>query len=76
MGTDKITCVFAGGRCKVAITLSTGVINVAFVTQADATGGPLKVVGGTGSYKGATGAGTYTQLNKDGSRTAVTLNLK
>ena len=79
IGTDKVVCNTTGANtasCKVTLTLAKGTIDGTFTSTQNSTSGPIKVVGGSGSYKGATGTGTYKNLNKDGTKTAVTLNLK
>jgi hypothetical protein len=79
IGTDLIVCTSPGtnsAKCKVTLTVAKGTINGTFTTSQKAKSGPIKVVGGSGAYKGATGTGTYKQLNKNGTKTAVTLNLK
>jgi hypothetical protein len=76
VGTDTLSCVFATSVCKVTVKLPKGSINARFVTKANATGGTLTITGGTGAYEGAKGTGSFQNLNKQGSRTAVTLNLK
>jgi hypothetical protein len=77
VGQDRLKCIFKGnvGACAVTVTRSDGTIKAAFTIKGNPTGGPLKVVGGTGAYAGAGGTGTYKNLNKSGSRTAVTLKL-
>jgi hypothetical protein len=78
VGTDRVSCTSVSetkADCKVTVTLAKGTILATF-TGGSASSGPIKVVGGTGAYKGATGTGSYRNLNKDGTRTAVTLRLK
>jgi hypothetical protein len=79
VGTDHLKCTFTSknkASCMVTVIRPKGTIAVAFTTSGNATGGPLKITGGTGTWKGAGGTGTYKNLNKDGSKTAVTLMLK
>lgn len=79
IGTDKVVCTSNGSNtasCKLTVTLAKGTINGTFTSTENASSGPIKVVGGTGAYEGATGTGTYKNLNKDGTKTAVTLKLK
>ena len=78
VGTDRLVCTYAGkdkARCKVTVIRPKGTIAIAFTTTQTSTGGPLTITGGTGSWSGATGTGTYKNLDKNGSKTAVTLKL-
>lgn len=77
IGTDTLTCKFAKNRaqCRVVVKLAKGSITATFTGSAQGTGGPLKIVAGTGAYAGATGTGSYKNLNKQGTRTRVTLRL-
>ena len=79
VGSDRIVCTSASettANCRVLVTLPKGTIRATFVSKDNASSGTLTVVGGTRGYKGATGTGTYKNLNKAGTQTAVTLNLK
>ena len=78
VGTDHIVCRTVSqtaATCRVTLTLAKGTLLGTFMESQDANSGPVKVVGGTGAYKGATGTGTYKSLNKAGTKTAVTLRL-
>jgi len=57
------------------VTRSRGTIQGTLRLKGNATRGSFKVVGGTGDYHGATGTGTYRNLDTKGERTAVTLKL-
>ncbi len=78
VGTDRLVCTYSGktkARCKVTVIRPKGTILVAFTTTQTSSGGPLTITGGTGIWKGVTGAGTYKNLDNSGSKTAVTLKL-
>jgi hypothetical protein len=77
VGTDVVRCTFARGkaRCRVTVTLPKGTVVATFTGSDQSSGGPLKIVDGTGAYADATGTGTYRNLNQQGTRTAVTLRL-
>ena len=78
VGTDRVVCSAASeakANCKVTVTLPKGTILATFTSTENSSSGPLKVVGGTRGYKDATGTGTYKNLNKDGTKTSVTIKL-
>jgi hypothetical protein len=79
VGTDRVVCTQVSetkANCKVAVTLPKGTILATFTGTENSNSGPIKVVGGTRGYKDATGTGTYKNLNKDGTKTAITLKLQ
>ena len=78
IGTDRVVCRQVSetkAACSVTVTLAKGTILATF-TGGPQNSGPIKVTGGTGAYEGATGTGTYKNLNKDGTKTAVVLKLR
>ena len=77
VGQDRLGCVAkqAVVTCADTVTRSRGTIEFAFSLRGTATSGPLKVVGGTGVYRGATGGGTYDGGEGAGARTSITLRL-
>jgi hypothetical protein len=78
VGTDRVSCTSVSetkASCQVTVTLAKGTIVATFTSTQRSSGGALKVVGGTGAYDGATGSGTYRNLNQKGTKTSVTLKL-
>jgi hypothetical protein len=79
VGKDRLICSVQGGgtvfNCTDTVIRAGGTIKLSFTTRSTTTQGPLKVVGGTGTYKGATGTGTFKQLTRGGSKTLITLKL-
>jgi hypothetical protein len=79
VGTDRLNCIFGRvrARCTVGLTITgKGTIKLRFTVTEGSSGGPLTIAGGTGTYEGATGTGSYRNLNNEGTRTAVTLKLQ
>jgi hypothetical protein len=75
IGTDVVSCAFARvERCSVVMSLPGGTLALTF-RNPEAGAGSLKIVGGTGTYAHAGGIGAFRNLDKEGSRTAVTLRL-
>jgi len=79
VGTDRLKCTFGRvrARCTVALTITgKGTVDLRFTTTMDSSGGPLTITGGSGTYEGVTGTGSYKNLNSEGTRTAITLKLQ
>jgi len=79
VGTDRLKCTFGRVKspCTVALTITgKGTINLRFTTTMGSSGGPLTIAGGSGTYDGVTGTGSYKNLNNEGTRTAITLKLQ
>ena len=76
VGHDQLTCKV--GRCDVVFTFSQGSLAHGTVTgwfAPSGNHGTGTVTGGTGSYAGMKGSFVWKNLNKQGSRTSVTLQL-
>jgi hypothetical protein len=58
-----------------AFIRAAGTINSTFTLKANQNRGTLKIVGGTGTYQGATGTGIFKNLDPQGDRSAITLKL-
>jgi hypothetical protein len=78
VGSDVLRCTFGKGkaRCRVTVTLPKGTVVGTFTIAESSNGGAITVVDGTGAYADAAGTGTFRNLNKQGTRTAVTLRLR
>jgi len=78
IGHDHIACVFttrSTAACRAIVVLATGAVKVRFTVGGSTRQGALRVTGGTGAYAGATGTGSFKNLDRAGTRTAVTINL-
>lgn len=78
IGTDRLKCTFGpgGGTCTYVVKLAEGSIRGTTKVSENSQSGPIKVVGGTGEYAGAKGAGSYRNVNPAGTRTGIVLNLR
>jgi len=78
IGTDRLACHLTKqgrARCLVTVIRPKGTLRATISLTGTASSGTVKIVGGTGVYKGATGSGTFKNQNKSGTKTAVTLTL-
>src|SRR5262249_54474391 len=76
VGHDQLTC--SQTRCGIVLTFTT-VLQPGTITgwfKPVGTSGTGTITGGTGSYAKATGGFSWKNLNKAGSRTAVTLSIE
>ena len=79
IGHDRLICRFTPRRtaaCTIAFVLADGTLHASTELAEVQTHGTIRVLGGTGAYRGATGNGTFKNLNKAGTRTLVILNLR
>lgn len=76
-GTDTLACsadkVY---RCQLTLSLPKGAIRATFTDTGSESESPLKIVGGTKAYAGAKGTGTFTNLDRFGSKRSIVLHLK
>jgi hypothetical protein len=77
VGQDRLNCAFKKntGHCTVKFIRAAGTINSTFTLKGNQNHGTLKIVGGTGTYQGATGTGSFKNLDPQGNRSAITLKL-
>jgi hypothetical protein len=68
VGTDRVVCTFRGDRadCKITVKLTgRGQIKVTGIFRERSDHGPLKIVGGTGEFAGASGDGNYKEVTEN-----------
>jgi hypothetical protein len=77
VGQDRLNCVFKKntGHCTVTFIRTPGTIKSTFTLKGNQNRGTMKIVGGTGTYEGTTGSGSFKNLDPQGKRTAITLKL-
>jgi hypothetical protein len=76
VGTDRLVCTFHKGKadCKIIVRLTgRGQIKLTASFRENSNHGPLKIVGGTAEFAGASGDGNYKFITD--SKTRVLLHL-
>jgi hypothetical protein len=76
VGTDRLVCTFRGHKadCTIAVMLTgRGQIKLTATFGENSDHGPLKIVGGTGEFAGASGDGNYRNIT--GTKTRVLLHV-
>jgi hypothetical protein len=79
IGHDRLVCTFTPRRtasCKIAFVLAAGTLRGSTELAETQVSGTIRILGGTGAYRDATGSGTFKNLNSAGTRTRVVLHLR
>ena len=79
IGHDRLICTFTPRRtaaCTISFVLADGLLRASTELAETQEHGTIRVLGGTGAYRGATGAGGFKNLNPAGTRTRVVLHLQ
>ena len=76
VGTDRLVCTFRGHKadCKITVKLTgRGNLRLTATFGENSNHGPLKIVGGTAAYAGASGDGNYRNVTSN--KTKVLLHV-